>query len=93
MDPITLGLVFAVVLGLIPAFIAMRKGKSFFLWWFFGWALFIVALPWSLLMKGDPDFIARKNKLVKCPYCFEWVKEEATICRHCRKDMRVGLLA
>ena len=42
-----------VVLGLIPAFIAKKKGKNFFVWWFFGAILFIVALPLSLMCKSE----------------------------------------
>lgn len=34
----------AIPLGLIPAYIAKNKGHSFGLWWFYGWALFIVAI-------------------------------------------------
>lgn len=39
------------LLGLIPAHIAQKKGRSFGLWWFYGWMLFIVALIHSLVMK------------------------------------------
>jgi cytochrome c-type biogenesis protein len=45
----------AVVLGLIPALIASRKGRSFVDWWFFGAALIFVALPAALLIKPVPD--------------------------------------
>lgn len=44
-------LVFLVLLGLIPASIARLKGRSFFVWWIYGAALFIVALPHALIMK------------------------------------------
>jgi hypothetical protein len=40
----------AALLGLIPATIASRKGHSFLLWWFYGWMLFILALPHSILI-------------------------------------------
>ena len=43
MDLLT-GIILAIPLGLIPAFIAKKKGHSFGLWWFYGWALFIVAI-------------------------------------------------
>jgi zinc transporter ZupT len=36
-------LIFVVLLGLIPAAIAQSKGRSFFVWWVYGAALFIVA--------------------------------------------------
>ncbi len=44
-------LAIAAGLGLIPAFIASRKGRSFWLWWLYGWMLFIVALIHSLVIK------------------------------------------
>ena len=37
-------LVAAAVLGLIPAYIAQKKGYSFGKWWIYGWLLFIVAI-------------------------------------------------
>lgn len=43
----------AVVIGLLPAAIASGKGHNFVLWWLFGAALFIVALPCALILK-DP---------------------------------------
>lgn len=39
-----IGIILAIPLGLIPANIAKKKGHSFGLWWFYGWALFIVAI-------------------------------------------------
>ena len=48
---IFISLVIAAFLGLIPANIAKNKGRSFGLWWFYGWMLFIVALPHALLMQ------------------------------------------
>lgn len=46
-------LIIAVLIGLIPALIAQSKGRSFVLWWIYGAALFIVALPHSLLMSSE----------------------------------------
>jgi hypothetical protein len=39
-----------IIVGWIPAMIAHRKGRNFFLWWIYGGALFIVALIHSLLL-------------------------------------------
>jgi hypothetical protein len=44
-------LILAALIGLVPAVIAQKKGYSFGLWWFYGAALFIIALPHALIMK------------------------------------------
>jgi len=43
------------LLGLIPAFIAQRKGRSFFEWWLFGTGLFPLALPMAIMLKPQVD--------------------------------------
>jgi hypothetical protein len=40
-----------ILLGLIPAFIARKKGRNFFHWWLFGSVLFVVALPAALYIE------------------------------------------
>lgn len=71
-------LFFALVLGLLPGAIARSKGRSFVAFWIFGAALFIVALPWALLMSDTSPV---------CPFCKEKIKAGATICPHCRRDL------
>ena len=46
------GLVILSLLGLIPAAIAFKKGRAFLDWWFFGAALFPVALPLAITLKS-----------------------------------------
>jgi len=41
------------ILGLIPAYIASRKGRRFIDWWFFGAGLFPIALPMAILLKPN----------------------------------------
>lgn len=72
-------LLFAMLLGIIPAMIASKKGYSFLSWYLYGVLLFIIALAHALLVK-DKD--ART-----CPYCAETVKAAAKICKHCHKEI------
>lgn len=53
------GVLALTLLGLIPAFIAHRKGRNFVDWWFFGAGLFPVALV--LAMKLNRKIIANEN--------------------------------
>lgn len=50
-----IGVVVLLILGLIPAFIASRKGRKFIEWYLFGVGLFPVALPMSIILNPiDP---------------------------------------
>ena len=85
--------IYAILLGLIPASIAYKKGYpsknegyNFFVWWIFGASLFIVALPWAILLKskkGELETSRVSEVMKKCPECAELVKKEARICRFC----------
>lgn len=46
-------LLIAVVIGLIPAIIAAKKGRNFVLWWIYGAALWIVAIIHAIMLKSD----------------------------------------
>jgi hypothetical protein len=72
-------LVPAMALALIPASIAAKKGRSFGLWWIYGFALFLVALIHALLA----DDLTRRP----CPYCAEQIRPEATVCHFCHRDI------
>lgn len=83
-------LIIAVLIGLIPAAIAQGKGKSFVLWWIYGAAIFIVALPHALIMRSDDRAIESKqlnSGMKKCASCAEMIKQDAKVCKHCGRDV------
>ena len=85
--------IIAILIGLIPALIAYKKGYpsknegyNFFLWWIFGASFFIIALPWAILLKPKKGELKTRRVpegMKKCPECAELVKKDARVCRFC----------
>lgn len=66
---------FAMVLALIPAYIAKSKGRNFGLWYVYGVFIWIVAFIHSLFLSDHSG--------MQCPNCKEWIKEDASVCKYC----------
>lgn len=79
LDVVLVGL----IIGLLPAWIAQRKGQGFWTFYVFGVLLWIVAMPVALLMK---------DRRPKCPECAEHVRAEAKRCPHCQAEIEGRLV-
>lgn len=48
-------ILFCIILGLIPAIIAGKKGRNFLLWWVYGTLLLIIALVHSIMIEKPKE--------------------------------------
>ena len=77
-------LIFHIIVGgVIGAVINVKKGHNGLVG-FLGGALLGVFLVWLFLLQKDSK---KGLGLKKCPFCAEYVKREATVCKHCGKDL------
>ena len=86
--------------SLIPAKIAGKKGHSAVGYWAFGFFLsFVLALVIALVVEDreNPRYLVNKDthvvenglsQTLQCPSCAEWIKAEATICKHCHSNVK-----
>lgn len=65
----------SLILGLIPAVIAKEKGRNFWLWWFYGFMLFIVAIIHSIVIPTQK----------RCMFCGKSIHIGYTVCPFCGK--------
>lgn len=77
---------FWVICGIAAAAVASSKGRSGFGWFVLG----IFLGPFALLMVGfmpklEPEKINQDTR--KCPFCAEFIKPEAKVCKHCGRDL------
>ena len=95
MSSLATPLLVAAVLAIIPARIAAAKGRSFRLWWFYGWMLLIVALPHALLLRPRPAVVDEElpaetgPPMAACPSCGREVRADTPACPYCRAAVAV----
>jgi len=77
----------AAILGLIPAFIAQSKGRSFGAWWLYGALLFIVAIIHVLVIPSDSATYINSSDSRSCPFCAEPIRRQAIKCKHCGSEV------
>ena len=74
-----------IVLSLLVGAYASSKGRSGLAFLFL--ALFmtpLIAFLIAVLGRADPETVARKSGLKKCPRCAEYVQRDTLMCRYCK---------
>lgn len=77
----------SLALGLLPATIAVSKGRNFFVWYIYGALLFFVAVIHAIVIKPNEN----AKGMRKCSSCASVISEDARICPACRTQLDVGL--
>jgi len=65
------------LMGLIAAAISSNKGKGFAHGFIYGMLLGPIGILWVIISTG---------KIKKCPFCKEFIKQDAVVCPNCQRD-------
>ena len=70
-----------VLLGLVPAIAAYRRGRSFLRWWVYGTFDFTDAVSQARHLQplDNPG-----GTLRRCPHCRKWIQAETEACGYCK---------
>jgi hypothetical protein len=81
------------IMALVVASVAQTKGRSGLLWFAYGLILWPVALIAILVLAPNATKLEqralRRPGNRKCPHCAEVIKAEASVCKHCGRDVAI----
>ncbi|MFQ5543856.1 MAG: hypothetical protein ACE5FY_05845 [Nitrospiria bacterium] len=82
-------LIIGIISGAIVGVIAEQKNRPFFPWAIYGFWFFFVAII-HVAVIGDKSYEDAQLKgvgYVKCPACAEMVRQDASLCKHCKTPL------
>lgn len=80
---------FWVLCGIAAAMVASSKGRSAAGWFFLGLILGPFGLIFALISGKEGPADGER----KCPFCAEFIKKEAVVCKHCGRDLPAPVVA
>lgn len=76
--------------SIISAMIASNKGNSTVVGFLLGVLLGPIGVLISWAASNNTEELRKRNgENKKCPYCAEYVKDDALICKHCGRTLRM----
>ena len=82
------GVIFWICCGVLGAMIANNKGNSGCVGILLGLILGPIGLLLTFFSSDNKDELRRRTgDTKKCPYCAEFVKSDAIVCKHCGRSL------
>ncbi|WP_429886601.1 zinc ribbon domain-containing protein [Geoalkalibacter halelectricus] len=74
------------LLGIIPAYVAMAKGRNFMVWWLYGTFLFVFAIFHAIVIRPVDENLHHYGRRY-CPHCEKIIDLDATRCEFCEAEV------
>jgi hypothetical protein len=79
-------LIISIAAGVVAAMVANQKGRN---WLFWGGISALFPFMLIVLLLLPPALASGLTK--KCSYCAEIIRHEATVCKHCHKELPIEM--